>query len=151
MTCDHGDHIVCNECTKPAGDVAQVHLDQAQLHADDYNDKNYPDEREVLRLKEETMNEPQLSAEMEKRFDEMRLGDVYDHRNYPNGLISPRATSLVKHFLATALEEEREKVLSEVEKMAGDTYDGSDWHTGRHALVDELRAKLNQLKGSDER
>lgn len=49
---------------KPAGDVAQVHLDNyatrhqseasltqeeyEQLHADDYVDSNYPDERELL-------------------------------------------------------------------------------------------------------
>jgi len=42
---------VCNECDeplKPAGDVAQVHLDQAQLHADDYVDKNYELPKELF-------------------------------------------------------------------------------------------------------
>lgn len=98
------------------------------------------------------MTEPQLSAEMEKRFDEMRLGDVYDHRIYPNGLISPRATSLVKHFLATALEEEREKVLSEVEMIANElAYPVGDLNSSFHDVVDwqDLLKELNQLKGTE--
>jgi len=117
MTCDHGDHIVCNECTKPAGDVAQVHLDQAQLHADDYNDKNYPDEREVLRLKEETMTKPQLSAEMEKRL-KFALANVFiSYEVLGKKLSAENVEDVVKHFLATALEEQREKYIEQVEKM----------------------------------
>jgi len=46
-------YYICEGCNqpadpRPAGDVAQVHLDQKQLHADDYVDSNYPIEKEVL-------------------------------------------------------------------------------------------------------
>lgn len=43
--CDHSDLIMCNECTDTFND--EYELTDEQLHADDYVDKNYPDEREV--------------------------------------------------------------------------------------------------------
>ena len=116
------------------------------------------------------MTEPQLSAEMEKRFDEELCSD--------GELCLPEDgnPSAVKHFLATALEEEREKVLEEVDKKDKTIENlmeeirylrssqperrkpvirirvGDDWHipmiTQAHDTPDGLyiEAELNQLK-----
>lgn len=91
------------------------------------------------------MNKPQLSAEMEKRLlDLLPLG------------LDDWLVEDIKHFLATALEEEREKVLSEVEGWLVDVKEPksgiSDYvdDFARHSVNEycaELRTKLNQLKG----
>lgn len=168
--CDHGDHIMCNECTeleegkhsssvhpvcpvcgtlsswgmmhrckkgllalhdgtdykdfcvdvKPAGDVAQVHLDQAQLHADDYVDKNYPDEREVSKLKEASMqNKPRIDFDAH-RFDiilsvDAGLKRIFDER------------------LATALEDQRATFVDEVKNRKATI----KWLWGKQKTDDE--------------
>lgn len=175
--CDHGDHIVCNECTypdceickqaedflKPGGDVARVHLDQAQLHADDYVDKNYPDEREVSKLKEASMqNKPQLSAEIKERFElaRRRLSPIIDlDRDPPVEFTAVKCSTALaelddlEKLFATALEEQRQEILSEVDGWLDEMpiYMETDGYSGDKPSFApfraELRAKLNQLKG----
>ena len=112
------------------------------------------------------MNEPQLPAEIEQRFDK-EFGylsvaiDYYVENAYPlrkeSGM---KHLKDIKHFLATALEEEREKVLSEVEKMKKTdkfpqsltTYDGKTKYFDRLSDGDlhynqAISDVLNQLKG----
>lgn len=102
---------------------------------------------------------PQLSAEMERKAEE-----VFEHYNgdgYANPC--PRIpcdcqVKEYKHFLATALEEQRQKVLSEVESWLDEMpiwikIEGKYGYDPIHNKADispfrqELRAKLNQLKG----
>jgi len=37
------------------------------------------------------------------------------------------------------------EVMEIVEKIAGDIYDESYWHTARHAMRDEIKSKLKKL------
>ncbi len=64
------------------------------------------------------MNEPQLSAEMEKRFDEVwnspDLG-VNDDYNCDG-----ESATAIKHFLATALEEQKAEYVRKVEELPRD-------------------------------
>lgn len=95
------------------------------------------------------MNKPQLSAEMEIVTKFRQFLANWDYAHLTRKVSVEESRQMCDEFaltLATALEEQRKQVLDEVEKLVGDIYDGSDWHTGRHALVDELRTKLNQLK-----
>ena len=118
-------------------------------------------------------NEPQLSAEMEKRFDEefcLAVGGGLVYKGeLPNG---GWMDILVKHFLATALEEQKKQVLSEVEEKvkgimwiyehqgftgkavcetcrevveAGSPCKASKYYEAWKQL-EELRTKLTQLK-----
>lgn len=99
---------------------------------------------------------PQLSAEMEKRFDK-EFGylsvaiDYYVENAYPlrkeSGMKHLRD---IKQFLATALEDERNKVIEEVEEwIEYNEYSRPDTIEGFAGIVDtdDLLAKLNQLKG----
>lgn len=116
-------------------------------------------------------NEPQLTAEMEKRFSKIMLewiesqwkieqahqnGEPYTRMKFEAD--ANKVEKKLKHFLATALEEQRQKVLSEVEGWLVDVKEPksgiSDYvdDFARHSVNEycaELRTKLNQLKGSD--
>jgi len=100
------------------------------------------------------MTEPQLSAEMEKRFSKIMLewiesqwkieqahqnGEPYTRMKFE--AYANEVENKLKHFLATALEEERAKVLIEVQDWINQLPDWQ-WRVTREALV----AKLNQLK-----
>lgn len=117
----------------------------------------------------DNMNEPQLSAEMEKRFSAIMLewiesqwkieqahqnGEPYTRMKFEAD--ASKVEDKLQRFLATALEEERAKVLSEVEGwLVDEEYPITDpdsidygkmlehpWNEYRA----ELRTKLNQLK-----
>jgi len=132
------------------------------------------------------MTEPQLSAEMEKRFSKIMLewiesqwkieqahqnGEPYTRMKFE--AYANEVENKLKHFLATALEEERAKVLSEVEEAIDEaqndySYEGMGCYLedrnitdryqameyGFNKAIDMVRerlpAKLNQLKGSDD-
>jgi hypothetical protein len=90
------------------------------------------------------MNKPQLSAEMEKRFDE-----EFDYRKTTgyqgDGAIPTPDLDDIKHFLATAITEERKKVIEEVLGKVEEILPYGAGFTGRfYTLKDEV---LNQLKG----
>ena len=107
------------------------------------------------------MGEPQLSAE----FREWLANWDYAHltRKVPVEE-SRRMADGFAHTIATALEEERAKVLSEVEKMKKTdkfpqsltTYDGKTKYFNRlndgdlhyNQAIQDVLAKLNQLKGN---
>lgn len=113
------------------------------------------------------MTEPQLSAELEKRFNEALKGIVYVRKYKSTYKYSQDDDGIeidlteevngLKHFLATALEEEREKVLSEVEeglsmltRYLRSIYrlDHSDGEPPQQMLLeDDVMSVLNQLKG----
>jgi len=109
------------------------------------------------------MNKPQLSAEMEKRFDEGKFLLGEDASGNPVYLASDEfVTTQIKHFLATALEEQKQKVLDEVDEQlrqfqliygsfnssTGDImgYRISEHEESADVLIRYLRTKLNQLK-----
>jgi len=103
----------------------------------------------------------------EKRFDK-EFGylsvaiDYYVENAYPlrkeSGMKHLRD---LKHFLATALEEQRASMIAEIESWLVDEevheLENASWDEmrqqaskiGRNELRAELRTKLNQLKGSD--
>ena len=88
-------------------------------------------------------DEPQLSEEMEKRLMDL----------LPLGL-DDWLVEDIKHFLATALEEQRKEILSEVLEMVKhqrlspkDGYFTDERKRHQNSLRAELRTKLNQLKG----
>lgn len=191
-------YYICDGCNQPA-DPKCDHSDEneltgEQLHADDYVDKNYPDEREVGRITcscndfKETKwckhmpdgavktgwNKPQLSAEMEKRLkncDGYQCDSCYGTGKdqklaIDNGIDidcqkcgGSGVTELareVRNFLATALEEQKQELLSEIKNRKATI----KWLWGKQKTDDECFlmvmeqvqriaefAKLNQLKG----
>lgn len=136
------------------------------------------------------MTEPQLSAEMEKRFNEALKGIVYVRKYKSTYKYSQDDDGIeidlteevngLKHFLATALEEQRQEILSEVggwlvdedidivhhfyscrvssehrcpqcKKTGCEAYVYSGGMVnGRNSLRAELRAKLQEMKGENE-
>ncbi len=103
---------------------------------------------------------PQLPAEMESKFnEEFQERDVsIDYTGmvvyFDDRLVDKND---IKTFFATALEKEREKVLSEVWgeivkmwKPFGKATDCAAYHI-HNDLLNKVISKLNQLKGSDVR
>lgn len=87
-------------------------------------------------------NKPQLSAEMEKRLENWWMDN------------DPLDFGQLSAFLATALEEQKKEILSEVLEMVKhqrlspkDGYLTDEIKRHQNSLRAELRAKLNQLKG----
>lgn len=130
-------YYICDGCNQPADPK------------DDYVDKNYPDEREVSKLKEASMqNEPQLSAEIEKLFDEeFTVAEIWGMPlpNYNGRKIIYEDEALnavkehnkkVKHFLATALEEQKDMFRSWITEGEMEMYTAD-------GLADFLYKKLN--------
>ena len=101
------------------------------------------------------MNEPQLPAEMEKRFDK-EFGylsvaiDYYVENAYPlrkeSGM---KHLKDIKHFLATALEEQRKEILSEVDEAITKRVLPAPLYGNykEDRLHQRWQAELNQLKG----
>lgn len=115
----------------------------------------------------DNQNEPQLSAEQKAKI--LLPIKITDWARNEWGLDDSDVLSAeeacemlesgVLHFLATALEEQKQELLSEVEKLQEvwektfidskkEGNNGDIWRGGVLALG-ELQAKLNQLKGSD--
>ena len=91
------------------------------------------------------MTEPQLSAEMEKRFDE-----EFDHFVLDVGESGETVDwDRVKHFLATALEEQRKEILSEVDEAITKRVLPAPLYGNykEDRLHQRWQAELNQLKG----
>lgn len=106
------------------------------------------------------MNEPQLSAEMKKRFDE-EFGSVYCSTagakvdEYLR--VYSRCNIQIKHFLATALEEQRMRYIERLGRMSvitmiqpGKFGDGKptqiptdEWGEGYNEAIDDVLAILN--------
>lgn len=98
-------------------------------------------------------NEPKLSAEIEKRFDEaVRKQNNYGNPYWPDW-------DSVKSFLATALEEQKQETLSEVEgwmvelrKQAGLCNDAANSHLEQQRasrlveMICDIVAKLEEMK-----
>lgn len=99
-------------------------------------------------------DKPQLSAEMEKRL-KFALANVFiSYEALDKKISAENVEKVVQAFLATALEEQKQEILSEVEEMVkhqrlsqkdGYITDGIKRH--QNSLRAEIRAKLNQLKG----
>lgn len=136
-------YYICDGCNQPADPK------------DDYVDKNYPDEREVSKLKEASMqSKPQLSAEIEKLFDEeFTVAEIWGMPlpNYNGRKIIYEDEALnaikehnkkVKHFLATVLEEQRTEMMKKVvelnKKWGAVPNDFRHWH---QELVESLNGK----------
>jgi len=67
------------------------------------------------------MNKPQLSAEMEKRLEEFECnGYTCNHETAEDHYI------IDKHFLATALEEQRVQIKEVIERLKGQEYQSVD-------------------------
>ena len=66
-----------------------------------------------------------------------REGDYGSWVDWENVLVE-FASKLFSTLEKRVREDERQKILLEVKRLAGDVYDKSSWHTGRQALVDEL-------------
>lgn len=91
------------------------------------------------------MNEPQLPAEMEKRFDK-----EFDHFVLDVGESGETVDwDRVKHFLATALEEQRQELLSEVDEAITKRVLPAPLYGNykEDRLHQRWQAELNQLKG----
>lgn len=110
--------------------------------------------------------EPQLSAEMEKRlsnllFEELVTG-LLDSKYR---VFRPNIYDKLKHFLATALEEQKQDVLAEIEGVTGaksvqellptmgEAYKDISvqvaYKEGYNKSKSELRAKLVEMKGEN--
>lgn len=94
-------------------------------------------------------NEPQLSAEMERKAEE-----VFEHYNgdgYANPC--PRIpcdcqVKEYKHFLATALEEQKEEVIEELLKHMRKVM--FEWHGTGWAMVDDYKERFLNRKDTNE-
>lgn len=88
-------------------------------------------------------NEPQLSAEMEKRFDEEFVqvctnNDEGGHYDYPS--LNTSSPIEIKNFLATALEEQKKAINDEW------LYQKANDHDAR-IRADERKAVLAEVEG----
>ena len=80
-----------------------------------------------------TQNEPQLSAEMEKRFDEaLGVGTYGKIVSFDD----------IKHFLATALEEQRASIIAQLQKL-----EAEKWQDEEHCSC--LRYAIHILNGKE--
>jgi len=90
------------------------------------------------------MTEPQLSAEMEKRFDEELKHNLWSDADS----LAIDMSGEVKHFLATALEEQREKYIEQVEKMKLEMLPNLEGADGKYVeennrIIEDVLAILN--------
>jgi len=132
--CDHSDLMMCNECTElePAGDVAQVHLDQAQLHADDYVDKNYELPKELFCKCEHGT----------PCFD-----TCFEFKKYVEERVREEREKLITQLLIWTYTQTLSK--EQLQHKGCGSHNGNN-ECCRNQTLELVRSKLNQLKGSDD-
>jgi len=88
--------------------------------------------------------------ELEKEIKEMNLGEVLDHKHYPNGLISPRAMKKIKNFILYREEKQKQRMKERVETLPNPPYVisevGGEAKTvvGRYVKLDDVLAILEE-------